>query len=155
MITTTAMTIALSARADISNLDWMTGCWALTGQEKGSIEQWSTPAGKTMLGFNRVVSAGQTIAFEFLRIVEEDEKAMILVASPSGQETASFRAIESSNSKVVFENSEHDFPQRIIYRLDENRNLVGRIEGTINGEARAVDFPMTRTSCDDDSNSQD
>lgn len=146
-----AITLALAsgnACADISDLSWMTGCWALTGQESGSIEQWSGPAGGTMFGFSRVVSNGKTVAFEYLRIITEDDDVIALIASPSGQETARFELKEMSEDKVVFENPDHDFPQTIIYRLDVDKNLIGRIEGTINSTPRAADFPMTRTSCD-------
>jgi hypothetical protein len=137
------------ARADISKLDWMTGCWSLVGQDTGSIEQWSRPAGATMLGFSRVVSNGNTVAFEYLRIVDEGNDVIALIASPSGQETTRFEMIEMTAQKVVFENPDHDFPQRIIYRLDDDGNLAGRIEGVVADAARVADFPMTRTSCDD------
>jgi len=105
-----------------------------------------------MLGFSRMVEEGKTVAFEYLRINEVGDEELILVASPSGQETASFRMVESTGDSVVFENPEHDFPQRIIYRLDDNGNLAGRIEGLIDGAPRAVDFPMERSSCGNGSN---
>lgn len=72
-----------------------------------------------------------------------------LIASPSGQETARFKMTAIGPLEVVFENPEHDFPQRIAYRLIEDGKLLGRIEGTVNGEAKAGDFAMTRTACDD------
>jgi len=127
----------------------MTGCWALVGQDEGSIEQWSRPAGATMLGFSRIVSGGKTVAFEYLRIVDEGNDVIALIASPSGQETARFEMKEVTMRKVVFENPEHDFPQRIIYQLDDDGNLAGRIEGLVNEAAHAADFPMIRASCDD------
>jgi hypothetical protein len=127
----------------------MTGCWAPVGQDAGSIEQWSRPAGATMLGFSRIVSSGKTVAFEYLRIVDEGNDVIALIAAPSGQETARFEMKELTMRRVVFENAEHDFPQRIIYELDDAGNLAGRIEGVVNETARAADFPMTRTSCDD------
>lgn len=135
-------------RADISELSWMTGCWSAVGQEPGSIEQWSSPAGGMMLGFSRMVSDGKTVAFEYLRILDEGNDVIALIASPSGQETARFEMKEVAEYKVIFENPEHDFPQRIIYRLDDAGNLIGRIEGMINDAPRAADFPMTRTPCD-------
>ena len=52
------------------------------------------------------------------------------------------------DNEVVFENLDHDFPQRVIYRLIDGRHLQGRIEGiTSNGEAH-VEFPLTRITCD-------
>jgi hypothetical protein len=51
-------------------------------------------------------------------------------------------------NEVVFENPEHDFPQRIIYRLIANGKLLGRIEGVVDGTERSADFPMTRSDCE-------
>jgi len=141
------LTLFLSAHADIPDLRWMAGCWSQDGQESGSVEQWTAPAGGTMLGMSRMVSGGKTVAFEFLRITEDEDGWIWLVASPSGQETARFKLVNMSANEVIFENPDHDFPQRIIYRLDSDGNLVGRIEGEVNGTARAADFPMTRTKC--------
>lgn len=141
------MLATLEAHADVTALGWLTGCWAADGKEDGSIEQWSRPAGGTLFGFSRVVRNGQTVAFEYLRIVSEGDD-IVLVASPSGQPTASFSLTSMTGDSVTFENPDHDFPQRIIYRLDDHEKLVGRIEGTIDNVARAVEFPMTRMSCD-------
>jgi len=135
------------AHADLSALQWMAGCWSLDGGEPGSEEQWTAPAGGTMLGMNRIVSNGETVAFEFLRIVEQEDGWTGLIASPSGQETARFRLTSMHTHEVVFENPAHDFPQRIIYRLDQDGNLRGRIEGAVDGVERSADFPMTRTDC--------
>jgi len=141
------LTLFLSAHADIPDLRWMAGCWSQDGQESGSVEQWTAPAGGTMIGMSRMVGGGKTVAFEFLRITEDEDGWIWLVASPSGQETARFKLVNMSANEVIFENPDHDFPQRIIYRLDSDGNLVGRIEGEVNGTARAADFPMTRTKC--------
>jgi hypothetical protein len=55
--------------------------------------------------------------------------------------------VKSSPGELTFENLQHDFPQRIIYRVD-GRKLHARIEGTKDGKTRGVDFPYTRTKCD-------
>ena len=56
--------------------------------------------------------------------------------------------VSLGDREVVFGNSDHDFPQRIIYRLTSDEDLLGRIEGTIDGEERAVDFPMKKIDCE-------
>ncbi len=103
-----------------------------------------------MLGMNRTVRDSKTVAFEFMRIVEQDDGGLEFIASPSGQSTASFLMVSVKDREVIFENPDHDFPQRIIYRLVSDEDLLGRIEGTIDGEERAVDFPMKRTECRSD-----
>ena len=49
---------------------------------------------------------------------------------------------------MVFENPTHDFPQRVIYRLDDAGVLRARIEGLVAGKPRAEDFPMRRVRCE-------
>lgn len=63
-----------------------------------------------------------------------------------GQSAASFPLVRLSGQEAVFENPQHDFPQRVIYRRDGDR-LTGRIEGRIGGEAKEIDFPMERRPC--------
>lgn len=135
------------ARADISTLNWMAGCWSPDGKQPGSVEQWTAPAGGSMLGVARTVSDGKTVFFEFLRIVEQEDGRLELFATPFGQETIRFAMTAFGSQEVAFENPEHDFPQRILYRLAADGKLLGRIEGTVNGEPRTVDFPMTKTAC--------
>lgn len=103
-----------------------------------------------MFGVSRTVVEGKTVAFEYMRIVTDEDGSVALISSPSGQETARFEMVSLSPKEVVFENREHDFPQRIIYSLKNDNNLDGRIEGTIDGRRKRVDFPMTRISCGDD-----
>ena len=58
-----------------------------------------------------------------------------------------FTSVAVSDSMAVFENPEHDFPQRIIYRRSAADSLHARIEGPRNGQVRGVDFRYGRVSC--------
>ena len=144
----TAIMPMVALPATIDDLAWLSGCWAAANQEAGSGEQWMPPAGSTMIGVSRSVRNGETVAFEFIRIVEQDDGGLEFIASPSGQSTASFSMLSLSDREVIFENPDHEFPQRIIYRLMSDEDLLGRIEGTIDGKERAVDFPMKRIDCE-------
>ena len=135
--------------ADVSELNWMSGCWAYDGRERGSGEYWMPAAGDMMIAVSRTVREGKTVAFEYLRIMQTEEGSIALFAAPSGQEPARFDMIDFSGTRVVFENPEHDFPQRIIYELTDPTHLLGRIEGNNSGEEMTIDFSMTRISCDE------
>lgn len=130
----------------VKDLAWMAGCWAATGADAGSEEHWLAPAGGTLLGISRTVKNGKTVTHEFMQI-RETENGVVFIASPANQKTAEFRMISLEGKRVVFENPEHDFPQRVIYELRDG-NLVGRIEGTRNGKKRAFDYPFTRAKCE-------
>lgn len=130
----------------VAMLSWLAGCWESARGERRVEEQWMTPGGGTMLGMSRTVVGGRTIEFEFMQIREERER-LVFTARPSGQEEASFASIELTVSKVVFENPAHDFPQRILYRLEPDGSLVARIEGQQGGRPRGVDFRLQRRAC--------
>lgn len=44
----------------------------------------------------------------------------------------------------TFENKEHDFPQRIIYRLESKDSLYARVEGTEKGQSKKEEFRLRR-----------
>jgi len=141
-------TVANAQSSALSRLAWLSGCWASEIAEAGSVEQWTLPAGGTLLGISRTVREGKTIAHEFLQIREAADGKLVYIAFPSGQKETTFPMVRLTDGEVVFENPEHDFPQRIIYRRNGNDRLVARIEGIRTGTLRSVDFPMKRIGCE-------
>ena len=143
-----SVAIAQLQKPTVNDLAWLSGCWEanLNGRELN--EQWMKPSGQTMLGMGRTVADGKVREYEFLQIREEKEGAIYYVAKPSGQPEASFRLIKLQNKEVVFENLEHDFPQRVIYRLQSDGSLFARIEGMFKGKERGIDYPLKRARCD-------
>jgi hypothetical protein len=133
----------------INDLAWMTGCWSLNRNGRETTEHWLNPSGGTMLGISRTVADGKTVQFEFTQIRQDPSGDIFFIAKPSGQPEAIFKLIKGSANEVIFENPQHDFPQRVIYRLQGDGSLLGRIEGVSKGKERSVDFPMTRARCDD------
>ena len=81
-----------------------------------------------------------------IRAVESGQLAFI--AMPSGQKTVVFPLLRLGETEVVFENPQHDFPQRVIYQLEGETKLRARIEGMRKGALRVIEFPMNRVSCD-------
>ena len=137
---------AQASNAAVQQLSWLSGCWEMRAGNRIVEEQWMRPRGRSMLGMGRTVRGDSTSEYEQLRIAE-DAGQLVYHASPSGQQPAQFRSFAISDSAVSFQNPQHDFPQRILYRLVTGDSLVARIEGTVGGRARGVDFPMKRVAC--------
>ena len=138
---------ALAARAEgLDDLSWMAGSWMERKGATDTEEHWLAPKGGLMIAVNRTVVDGKAKEFELMRIEMREGKPVYL-ASPGGRPATEFRAIEQSATKVVFENAAHDFPQRVIYKKRGADSLIARIEGTMNGQARGVDFPYARARC--------
>jgi hypothetical protein len=133
----------------INDLAWLEGCWSSNRDGRETTEYWLKPAGGTMLGISRTIADGKTLEFEFMQIRQDASGEILFVAKPSGQPEATFKLIKGSDREVIFENPQHDFPQRVIYRLQSDGSLLGQIEGVSKGKEKSVDFPMTRANCDD------
>lgn len=147
-----SLAVTAPARAqssDVARLSWMSGCWQRRTPNNASVvdEQWMAPRAGTMLGMSRTVRGDTLVAeYEHLRISMR-RGAVVYHAEPSGQAPADFTTLVVTDTLVTFENPQHDFPQRIIYRRRGADSLFARIEGTVGGRLRAVDFPFARAAC--------
>ena len=132
--------------APIERLGWLAGCWERSSATGSMEEQWMAPRAGIMLGMGRVIRDGAVVAHEAMRI-EQRGDTLVFVANPSGQAQAEFTATTIERDAVVFENPEHDFPQRVAYRHAAGDSLHARIEGTMDGSERGIDFRMGRAVC--------
>jgi hypothetical protein len=133
-------------RQGIDRVSWMRGCWEQVSGDRTTEEQWLSPRGGSMIGMSRTVGRSRMLEYEFI-VIREDGGALVYEAHPSGQHGASFRSVEIGEASAVFENRQHDFPQRIGYeRLSPDR-LLAWIEGARDGKTRRVEFRYDRTAC--------
>src|SRR6185436_1487276 len=137
-----------AAEPDLAKLSWLEGCWTSDGGERGSGERWMSVAGKGLLGISNTIRQGKIVESERMEIGDLPDGRLAFVAHPSAQAGATFLLLRISETEVVFENLEHDFPQRISYASEGASKLRARIEGMQDGALRVIEFPMTRTSCD-------
>src|SRR5688572_20560502 len=102
-----------------------------------------------MFGVSRTIRQGKTVAHEFMEIRHLPDGKLAFIGHPSGQSTTVFPVLRIDEAEVVFENPEHDFPQRVAYAREGESKLRARIEGSEGGGVlRVIEFPMTRTRCD-------
>ncbi|MDO9578607.1 MAG: DUF6265 family protein [Candidatus Cloacimonadales bacterium] len=124
---------------NLNVLGWLAGSWLCKTENHDTEEFWQIPKGNLMLGLNRTVSSGEKTTFEFLRIFQREDE-IFYAASPNGKSATFFKLIESENRKAIFENPEHDFPQRIIYNLLKSNKLFASIEGEMKGEKKRKEW---------------
>jgi hypothetical protein len=117
---------------------FMSGSWRNATVE----EHWTTPAGGVMVGMNRSIQKSGKAFFEFLRIEQRDGK-LAYVAMPGGRPATVFPLKSLTETRVVFENLEHDFPQRVIYWRDSQR-LCARVEGNVKGRVEGEQWCWER-----------
>jgi hypothetical protein len=130
-VTASQVTLWAGGGPSLRDLGWLVGRWVqmsgnpetgyeLTDARSGSEEIWTTSEGGVMLGLGRTIRPGRTAFFEYLRI-EDRSGTLVLVASPMGEGTTEFALTRLDGQLAVFENPQHDMPQRISYQRIDNR----------------------------------
>ena len=114
------------ARAAIADMAWLSGNWSGRQGDATVEELWSPPSGGAMLAVARTVAGSRMTAFEFLRIVERDG-GLVYIAQPNGRPPVEFVLTEIGPRLAVFENPDHDFPQKIRYALQADGTLEAQV----------------------------
>ena len=67
----------------------------------------------------------------------------IYIAYVEGQQPVLYTLVED-NGKYVFENLEHDFPQKIEYNIQDEYSILASIEGNLNGEIVKEEYNLKK-----------
>jgi hypothetical protein len=127
----------------LDRLAWLAGCWGSSSEDGTTEECWLAPMGGLMLGVHRDVAPSGEAFFEFLRI-ESSEVGPLYLASPGGRSATPFPLVSLRGKTAVFENREHDFPQRLLYRLMGDGRLRVRAEGPSEGDTKVLQWTWRR-----------
>lgn len=138
---------ALPAAPSVDDLDWLSGHWRMENGSRVVDEQWMAPAGGVMLGMARTVKDGKAVQHEFVQLRAGADGTPAYVVSASGQPEVAFRLVSLVEGTAVFENRQHDFPQRIIYARQADGSLLAAIEGPgRDGQVKRIEYPYQRIS---------
>ena len=133
----------LTPATTITDLSWIAGHWQTAPGGRRQVEEhWTGVAGGTMMGMSRTVAGDKTVEFEYVRI-EQRADGIYYVAHPKARcPGTDFKLTKASATEAVFENAQHDFPKRIIYRKTADDSLTASIDG---GEGtKAMSFAFRR-----------
>lgn len=133
----------------LAPLGWMPGCWEGTLSNGARYEEWWMPeAGGLMQGVARMTRDERTITFEFMVLGVEDGNP-VFTAQPAGAPAPTrFPLARRDGERWVFENPDHDFPNRVVYANPAVGDApFARIEGESGGQERSLEFPLARVTC--------
>ena len=103
------------------------------------------PRAGSLLGMSRTLRGGKLTAYESVLLRERGERFEYVV-SPSGQATTTFTSTTVGETSIVFENLQHDFPQRVAYER-RGAALQAWIEGPMNGQTKRIEYAYQRVAC--------
>ena len=107
---------------------------------------WMPALGDLMMGSSRTTVGARTSEFEMLRLKVEGDR-LHYIAMPNGRNETTFPSIELSDTLLVFENTSHDFPQKISYRRRGADSVIATIEGPGPNGVRRIPFAYRRATC--------
>jgi len=124
----------------IADLSWIAGDWQTAPGGRSQIEEhWTAAAGESMMGVSRTIAGDKTVEFEYLRI-EQRADGIYYVAHPKARcPGTDFKLTRASTTEAVFENPQHDFPKRIIYRKTDG-GLTASIDAGEGSKAMSFVF---------------
>lgn len=104
----------------IDNFTWLQGTWEMKKKDGSSrLEIWKYKDENTLSGRGLITMKTDTSTLESLEIVFRDDHFWYIpvVADQNDGQPIPFKLIKQKGFDFTFENPDHDFPQRIVYKL--------------------------------------
>ena len=127
----------------VEQFQWLEGKWQGSEGEGILVETWALQNTTTLLGTGFYMIGGDTVMREALRI-QKFGPHWGFVAVINNQHPVLFTLVESTDTMLVFENTEHDFPQRIVYTKRGTNEIFAWIEGQLKGESARDEYRLQR-----------
>lgn len=122
------------------------GGWKMETRKGAIYEEWSLGDNQNLVGNSYKLKNSDTTLLEDLEIQIKANSIYYIskVVDQNEQKPIYFKLIKSKNNIFVFENKQHDYPQRIIYKFVSNDSLVARIEGSKLNKSLSSEFYYSR-----------
>lgn len=131
----------------LQQASWILGSWSMETPDAVITETWEEKSKLEYTGNSKVINpAGETMFTEKLRLVYENDTIWYLpaVSNQNGAQEVRFKGVSISDKEAVFENLQHDFPQRIVYQKTSDTTMLAYIEGMQDGRMRKEEFPYRK-----------
>lgn len=122
MLLLTTTSVAQDATCDnLAAVAWLEGLWEAEDAVRRTVEEWTVTTEQTMEGEGRVYrkDSGAHAGSESLRLVEMGGEVFYLAKTRGNELPIAFRLVTCEPGMATFENPDHDFPQRLVYRRSD------------------------------------
>ena len=119
------------------------GKWKIDTDKFEAYEEWKLKDNTEIVGTSYSIKNGEMNKSEDL-FIKKIGNYWGYIAIPKNQMPALFILKSSVNNKYVFENPEHDFPQRIIYEFVQEKRISVIVEGVEKGKPKKLNFSFIK-----------
>jgi len=132
---------------DIESFHALLGRWADESRQNDFYEFWKESE-NGLTGTGVVMSQSDTVYIEHLEILkrEGDWYYSAKIDRQNNGDPVYFKSEKVNDSLFVFENPEHDFPQKIVYDLQASGELLITISGFESDSLREEKFNMRKVN---------
>jgi hypothetical protein len=132
--------------SQLQKANWFLGKWENLTPEAHFKENWIRKNDSTFTAQSIVIAKKDTVFYENI-VLEQKKDSLLYIVSAKDQnkeKPVSFYLTSASDTKLVFENPKHDYPNKIVYAKITNDSMLATIFGSQNGKQQKEDFPMKR-----------
>ncbi len=129
---------------ELNDFEKMLGQWKFVDGQSVFVETWKKEPTR-MIGTGYMLQ-GKDTAFGEKLIVEFVNDKLVYIADVKGQNPVMFTCTAQTSGSWIFENTDHDFPNKISYNLISAHKLTVILEGNENGQPMMEKLIFDRTA---------
>lgn len=130
----------------IKQANWLLGTWEYKIDDGILSENWKKANDSTYQGESYFIKEKDTLHIESI-VLQQIGEELLYSATVKGQnndKAVSFKMLVQTDKQIVFENSKHDYPQKITYNQIKKDSLVASISGIQLGKPISEKFGMKK-----------
>ncbi|MXN90249.1 hypothetical protein GR160_03335 [Flavobacterium sp. Sd200] len=130
----------------LEKANWLIGNWGNASSEGVLTEFWKKTNDSVYHGESYFVVKSDTVFSENIELEETNGKLAYVVTVPgqNNEKPVRFEMTSIAGDSIIFENPQHDYPNKISYKKITNDSLVAKIAGIQNGKPTSETFTMKR-----------
>lgn len=131
---------------EIEKASWLIGNWENNSIEGNATEIWKKKNDSTLFGLSFFIVNKDTVFSETISLEQNGVNLFYIptVKEQNNEQPVKFALTYSTTYQLVFENPEHDYPQKIIYTQITKDSILAEISGMKKGKQAIQQFQMTR-----------
>ena len=132
---------------ELEKAKWLLGEWIKTDSLGTLKEIWTNQDDSTFVGQSYYIqNEKDTLHFESIELIQ-DQEHLIYTTTIKGENNGTaipFQMTKDGDSLLIFENPKHDYPQKMEYRLQKNKNISIIISGKSNGKSGSITYLLSK-----------
>lgn len=131
----------------LEKMNWLIGQWESKTPEGLLTETWTKENDSTFSGQTYFIkNVKDTLHSESIVLTQLKEELIYrpTVKGQNNDEPVDFKLTSGEESSFTFENTKHDYPQKIVYKKVNDTSLVATISGKQQGKTSFESYPMTK-----------